>query len=116
VAKAAANGIHIEYETFGDSAARPLLMIGGLADQLIHWDDELCTDLSERGHFVIRFDSRDAGLSTKFDQAGVPDLGALARGEKGPPYTWRIWPTMQWVFWTPLIFAKHISVALRWEG
>lgn len=87
MAKAAANGIHIEYETFGDSAARSLLLIGGLADQLIHWDDELCRDLSERGHYVIRFDSRDAGLSTKFDQAGVPDLGALARGEKGPPYT-----------------------------
>jgi len=87
VARATANGIHIEYETFGDSAARSLLLIGGLADQLIHWDDELCTDLSERGHYVIRFDSRDAGLSTKFDQAGVPDLGALARGEKGPPYT-----------------------------
>jgi pimeloyl-ACP methyl ester carboxylesterase len=87
VAKAAANGIHIEYETFGDSAARSLLLIGGLADQLIHWDDELCRDLSERGHYVIRFDSRDAGLSTKFDQAGVPDLGALATGEKGPPYT-----------------------------
>ena len=87
VARAAANSIHIEYETSGDSAARPLLLIGGLADQLIHWDDELCRDLSERGHYVIRFDSRDAGLSTKFDQAGIPDLGALARGEKGPPYT-----------------------------
>lgn len=85
--KAAANGIHIEYETFGDSAARPFLLIGGLADQLIHWDNELCRDLSERGHYVIRFDSRDAGLSTKFDQAGVPDLGALARGEKEPLYT-----------------------------
>ena len=47
MAKAAANGIHIEYETFGDSAARPLLLVGGLADQLIHWDDELCKDLSD---------------------------------------------------------------------
>jgi len=87
VAKAAANGIQIEYEAFGDSAARPLLLIGGLADQLIHWDDELCRDLSERGHYVIRFDNRDAGLSTKFNQEGVPDLGALARGEEGSPYT-----------------------------
>ena len=87
MAKAAANGIHIEYETFGNSAARPLLLIGGLADQLIHWDNELCRDLSERGYYVIRFDNRDTGLSTKFDQEGVPDLGALARGEKGPPYT-----------------------------
>ncbi len=87
MAKAAANGIHIEYETFGEPAARPVLLMGGLADQLIHWDDELCRDLSERGHYIIRFDNRDAGLSTKFDQAGVPDLWALARGEKAPPYT-----------------------------
>ena len=87
MAKAVANGIHIEHETLGNSAARPLLLIGGLADQLIHWDDELCRDLSERGHYVIRFDNRDAGLSTKLDQKGVPDLGALARGEEDPPYT-----------------------------
>jgi pimeloyl-ACP methyl ester carboxylesterase len=70
--KAAANGIQIEYETFGDPSARPLLLIGGLADQLIHWDDELCRDLSRRGHYVIRFDNRDSGLSTKFDQAAPP--------------------------------------------
>ena len=39
MSKTAANGMHIEYETVGDPAARPLLLIGGLADQLIHWDD-----------------------------------------------------------------------------
>jgi pimeloyl-ACP methyl ester carboxylesterase len=72
LAKAAANGIEIEYETMGDPSARPLLLIGGLADQLIHWDDELCRDLSRRGHYVIRFDNRDAGLSTKFAQAASP--------------------------------------------
>ena len=88
MSKAAANGIHIEYETFGDPTARPLLLIGGLADQLIHWDDDLCRDLSRRGHYVIRFDNRDAGLSTKFDQAGVANLGALTGREKSsPPYT-----------------------------
>ncbi len=87
MAKATANGICIEYETFGDRQARPLLLIGGLSTQLIHWDDDLCKDLSGRGHYVIRFDNRDAGLSTKFDQAGVPDLGAIMRGEKKSPYT-----------------------------
>ena len=85
--RAAANGINIEYETFGEPRGRPLLLIGGLADQLIHWDEDLCRDLSRRGHYVIRFDSRDAGLSTKSDHAGVPDLGAIARGESSPPYT-----------------------------
>jgi pimeloyl-ACP methyl ester carboxylesterase len=88
VSKAAANGIHIEYETFGEPSARPLLLIGGLADQLIHWDDDLCRDLSQRGHYVIRFDNRDSGLSTKFDQAWAADLGTLTSGKKSsPPYT-----------------------------
>jgi pimeloyl-ACP methyl ester carboxylesterase len=88
VSKAAANGIQIEYETFGEPSARPLLLIGGLADQLIHWDEDLCRDLSRQGHYVIRFDNRDSGLSTKFDQAGQADLGKIALGEKSsPPYT-----------------------------
>lgn len=78
--KAAANGIHIEYETIGDPAARPLLLIGGLATQLIHWDDSLCDDLAQRGHYVIRFDNRDAGLSSKCD-----DAENLVQG--GPAYT-----------------------------
>ncbi len=88
----AANGIHIEYETFGDSSGRPLLLIIGLGAQMIHWDDDLCKDLASRGHYVIRFDNRDVGLSTKFEKAGVPNLpevfGKLLRGEKvEPPYT-----------------------------
>jgi pimeloyl-ACP methyl ester carboxylesterase len=67
MAKAESNGIQIEYETMGDPADRPLLLIIGLADQLIHWDDDLCAALVARGHFVIRFDNRDSGLSTKCD-------------------------------------------------
>ena len=67
MAKAEANGIQIEYETMGDPEDRPLLLIIGLADQLIHWDDGLCADLAARGHYVIRFDNRDSGLSTKCD-------------------------------------------------
>ena len=74
MAKAEANGIEIEYETMGDPHARPLLLIIGLADQLIHWDDSLCEDLANRGHYVIRFDNRDSGLSTKCD-GSVPGRG-----------------------------------------
>ncbi len=68
MAKTKANGMEIEYETIGDPEGRPLLLIIGLADQLIHWDDSLCADLAARGHFVIRFDNRDSGLSTKYDE------------------------------------------------
>lgn len=87
-----ANGIHLEYETFGNPSGRPLLLIIGLGAQMIHWDDDLCQDLAERGHYVIRYDNRDVGLSAKFEEAGVPDLmetfGKLMQGEKiKPPYT-----------------------------
>jgi pimeloyl-ACP methyl ester carboxylesterase len=92
MSRVTANGIQIEYETFGDPSGRPLLLIIGLGGQMIHWDDDLCKDLAKRGHYVIRFDNRDVGLSTKFDEAGVPNLvetfGKIMQGEKiKPPYT-----------------------------
>ena len=63
--RATANGtIEIEYETIGDPNASPLLLIGGLGTQLITWDEEFCRLLAGRGFYVIRFDNRDAGLST----------------------------------------------------
>ncbi len=71
-----ANGIQIEYETFGDKSAPALLMIMGLGAQMIHWDERFCQQLAEKGHYVIRFDNRDIGLSTKFEDAGVPDVMA----------------------------------------
>jgi pimeloyl-ACP methyl ester carboxylesterase len=87
-----ANDINIEYETFGDSSAPPLLLIMGFACQLIFWDDELCEELAQRNHYVIRLDNRDVGLSSKLDEAGVPDISkiieALLQGETvHAPYT-----------------------------
>src|SRR2546425_12809499 len=73
---ARANGIEIAYETFGAPEGRPLLLIMGLAAQMILWDDEFCAALAARGHRVIRFDNRDVGLSTKVDAAGMPDAAA----------------------------------------
>ena len=87
-----ANGIQIEYETFGTSSDRPLLLIIGLGGQMIHWDEDLCKDLAKRGYYVIRFDNRDLGRSTKFEAAGVPNIpetvGKILKGEEvQPPYT-----------------------------
>ena len=75
-AHAKANGIELCYDTFGDRQAPPLLLIMGLAAQMIAWDDEFCAELAARGYRVIRFDNRDIGLSTRLDAAGVPDLTA----------------------------------------
>src|SRR5258706_2985804 len=81
-----ANGIEIEYETCGDSKSVPLLLIGGLGSQLLSWDEEFCEQLRDRGFFVIRYDNRDAGLSTKFEAAGEPDLMAAFGGDANPAY------------------------------
>lgn len=43
-----ANGIQIEYETFGDPSARPLLLIIGLGAQLIEWHEYFCDGLAEK--------------------------------------------------------------------
>ncbi len=65
--------VELVYETIGDPADPPLLLVMGLGMQLIHWDRELCETLAGRGFRVIRFDNRDAGRSTKID-APVPNL------------------------------------------
>jgi pimeloyl-ACP methyl ester carboxylesterase len=77
--RAPANGIEIVYETIGDPSDPPLLLVMGLGMQLIHWDDELCELLAGRGFRVIRFDNRDAGLSTQID-ARVPNLARAFAG------------------------------------
>lgn len=76
-----ANGIEIAYDTFGDAGGRVLVLIMGLGAQMISWDEEFCAELAAAGHYVVRFDNRDAGLSTHLHEAGVPQLPA-ARGER----------------------------------
>ncbi|MCX7064806.1 MAG: alpha/beta hydrolase [Proteobacteria bacterium] len=77
MANVQANGIRIEYDTFGDRSGRPLLMVMGLGAQMIHWRAEFCEQLADAGHYVVRFDNRDVGLSSKFEAAGLPDMAAI---------------------------------------
>jgi pimeloyl-ACP methyl ester carboxylesterase len=65
--------VELVYETIGDPAEPPLLLVMGLGMQMIHWDRELCETLAGRGFHVIRFDNRDAGRSTQI-AAPVPNL------------------------------------------
>ena len=53
----------------------------GLAAQMIAWDEEFCSQLASRGYWVIRFDNRDIGLSTKFAEHGVPNVLAMLTGQ-----------------------------------
>jgi pimeloyl-ACP methyl ester carboxylesterase len=64
--------IKLCYETFGDEANAPLLLIMGLATQMIWWEDGFCEMLAERGFHVIRYDNRDIGRSTILRDRPVP--------------------------------------------
>lgn len=82
------NGIEIEYDTFGDRGAEPLLLVMGLGAQMVLWHEDFCAELAERGHFVVRFDNRDIGLSTKIEAAGVPNLlQMMVDASMGKPVT-----------------------------
>jgi len=68
--------IELEYETFGDSKNPALVLIEGHGAQMVKWDTEYCNMFAAKNLFVIRFDNRDCGLSTKFDGAQV-DVNAV---------------------------------------
>lgn len=87
-----ANGIRIAFDTAGDPKAVPLLLISGLGLQLTSWPDEFVEGLVDLGFYVIRYDNRDTGLSTKFEHAGTPSLGlawlkSLVHWPIRPPYS-----------------------------
>jgi pimeloyl-ACP methyl ester carboxylesterase len=68
---AVGTGVEICFDTIGDPAQRPLLLLMGLGGQLTWWDPELCALFAARGFFVIRFDNRDAGRSSRVPSAPV---------------------------------------------
>ena len=80
------NGLTIEYETFGDANCAPVLLIAGLGDQLTAWDVDFCRALARDDFYVIRYDNRDVGRSTWFDDAGEPDVVELLAGTATLPY------------------------------
>jgi len=91
VPQAHANGILIEYESFGRDSDPALLLVSGWSVQMLAWDEALCRRLAALGLRVIRFDNRDCGLSTHFDGVEYDLLAAGAAQLRGaalpvPPY------------------------------
>jgi len=68
------NGLRLHYESLGDTAAPTILLIMGLGMQLTAWPDPFCEALVRQGFRVVRFDNRDAGLSTKADWLPIPNV------------------------------------------
>ena len=73
--------ISLCYETFGDPSDPTILLIMGLATQMIAWRDDFCRELADAGFHVVRFDNRDCGRSTHLD-AKPPTIGQLLRRDK----------------------------------
>jgi hypothetical protein len=74
MAQVRANGIDIEYETFGRKSDPALLLIMGFSGQLTMWPVALCEGLAAHGFYVIRFDNRDVGKSTHLSHLGAPNI------------------------------------------
>jgi pimeloyl-ACP methyl ester carboxylesterase len=82
-----ASGVELCYETLGSRHEPPLLLVMGLGAQMISWPDELCQTLADRGFFVVRFDNRDCGLSTKPETARVDIVDTFLRALGGEEVT-----------------------------
>jgi pimeloyl-ACP methyl ester carboxylesterase len=83
--------VELAYDTFGNPSSPPMLLIMGLGAQMIRWDDAFCQAIAAQGRWVIRFDNRDVGLSSKCDESGVPDVMSLIQGQKvDVPYSLKV--------------------------
>ena len=82
-------GVDLCYQTFGDPSDEALLLVMGLGGPMTWWDPGFCSLLAEAGFFVIRFDNRDTGRSSRV--RGRVDRRHIVRafvGRRGnPPYT-----------------------------
>ena len=84
--------ISLDYACFGATTGIPLLLIMGLATQRTAWPMAWIDALVARGFYVITFDNRDIGLSSRLDDLGTPKLArVMLRRFIGlgapPPYT-----------------------------
>ncbi len=70
--------IELEYDTFGDKKNPALVLIMGFGAQMVAWDEGFAQMLADRGFFVVRFDNRDVGLSTKLDGVKVDANGVVS--------------------------------------
>jgi pimeloyl-ACP methyl ester carboxylesterase len=89
----ATNGnVELYYETFGTAGDDALLLVNGIGSQCINYDVAFCERFVANGFFVIRFDNRDVGLSTKFDgfTPRIADVVAALRAGRMPDIPYRL--------------------------
>ncbi len=77
--------IEIEYDTFGSPDDPALLLVMGFTAQLVAWDPTFCKLFADRGRYVIVYDNRDCGLSTRLDGQHVKLLEMIQAQLDGTP-------------------------------
>jgi pimeloyl-ACP methyl ester carboxylesterase len=80
-------GITLCYETFGQPSDPTALLIMGLGTQMVAWQEEFCEALAERGLYVVRFDNRDIGRSTRMSGRPPSISQLLRRSRSAARYT-----------------------------
>lgn len=82
-------GIELCYQTYGHPDDDPLLLVMGLGGPMTWWDADLCEQLARDGFYVVRYDNRDTGRSTKLPDRARRSAVVLAFAGRGgpPPYT-----------------------------
>ena len=68
------NGVRIEVEDTGEKDRVAVLLIPGMAMQLIVWPEAMVHQLHQSGYRVIRLDNRDIGLSQDMADLPAPNL------------------------------------------
>lgn len=89
MAQVGVNGINLEYEWHGDRSNPPVVAIAGFTNQLICWPETFVDGILDAGYSFVVFDSREMGLSTRFDDLGPPNVPAILAGTSDYrlPYT-----------------------------
>jgi pimeloyl-ACP methyl ester carboxylesterase len=83
------NDVELCYQTFGDPDHEPLLLVMGLSGPMTWWDEAFCEQLAKGGFFVVRYDNRDTGRSSRIPARVRRDhlLRAFTTGRAQAPYT-----------------------------
>ena len=70
-------GMSLCVEAGGNPKHPAMIFITGLGSQMLFWSDKLLKQFIDAGYFVIRFDNRDTGLSSKIRIDGLPKVNTL---------------------------------------
>ena len=81
--RASVGDLEFEYEVIGSEDDPAVLLVMGLGAQLIHWHEDFCQMIADRGFKVIRFDNRDSGLSSKLDGVDIDFLALVMAALQG---------------------------------